>query len=582
MNTSTIAVNWHDDNQPVYLACFQPGCKEKSPRLATGGGDNNVRLWKLNYSKNPSQSTTIEYLTTLRKHTQAVNVVRFNRTGDILATAGDDGLLILWTLSDRIIQDFGQQDDDMKESWTVFQIHHTNSEIYDLLWSPDNHFIATGSMDNCLKIFDVSNGNKLAEITEHSHYVQGISWDPLGEFITSLSADRSLHVYSLKRGSQGSTEPLKAELYNKVSRIEVPILPDTLKPNENSVRSLSIYHTESLQSFFRRLAFSPDGSLLLTPLGIFRKQDNKEEEDSQDSFTNTVYVYLRAGLKQSPVCHLPTPGKAAVAIAFSPILYEVDKTVSGAPFKLPYKMVFAVATQNAVAIYDTQQLQPLGVSTNLHYSTISDIAWETDGQNLIVTSTDGFCSCINFDEGVFGRVYDLLLQDQKQQQPTHHGTIVETIGTPVESNEHDKQHQITRQDDNDISTQKPNEPKPSKKDSSKADQEKAYQDTPEVVMVESGNTSVESKESKSIILEENNEKPLQSENPEYEQINAQLDKALEASYPKDTVPNEKNIVNDSSEQKKPSPLESLIAQFQATAFEDFGNQEEKNKRIKLS
>lgn len=51
MNASTISVHWHDEGQPIYTADFQPlsvaagsvGAK-LSPRLATGGGDNNVRV----------------------------------------------------------------------------------------------------------------------------------------------------------------------------------------------------------------------------------------------------------------------------------------------------------------------------------------------------------------------------------------------------------------------------------------------------------------------------------------------------------------------------------------------------------
>lgn len=405
MNTSTIAVNWHDENQPVYLACFQPSTNGKSQRLATGGGDNNVRIWKVNYKEGASLSTSIEYLSTLRKHTQAVNVVRFNKKGDVLATAGDDGLLLLWTLSDKIVQDFGHQDDFIKESWTVLQILHTNSEIYDLLWSPESKYIATGSMDNCVKIFDVITGQKVADISEHTHYVQGVSWDPLDKFVASLSADRSMHVYSLGKQINASAGSISPSVHNKISRIDVPCNPKDGLADIGATRSALIYHTESLQSFFRRLAFSPDGSLLLTPLGIHKRGESKED----DSFDiNTVYVYLRSGLKQAPVCHLPTPNKPAVAIAFSPLLFKLDDRVSSSAFSLPYKMVFAIATQNAVVIYDTQNFQPLGVSSNLHYSTITDLAWDTDGQNLLVSSADGFCSCVNFQEGIFGSIYDPL------------------------------------------------------------------------------------------------------------------------------------------------------------------------------
>ena len=43
--------------------------------------------------------------------------------------------------------------------------------------------------------------------------------------------------------------------------------------------------------------------------------------------------------------------------------------------RLPYRMIFAVATEDAVLVYDTQQPQPLAFFTNIHYHQLSDITW---------------------------------------------------------------------------------------------------------------------------------------------------------------------------------------------------------------
>jgi chromatin assembly factor 1 subunit B len=44
-------------------------------------------------------------------------------------------------------------------------------------------------------------------------------------------------------------------------------------------------------------------------------------------------------------------------------------------FALPYRLVYAVATQDAVLIYDTQQQTPLCVVNNLHFATFTDLSW---------------------------------------------------------------------------------------------------------------------------------------------------------------------------------------------------------------
>jgi chromatin assembly factor 1 subunit B len=44
-------------------------------------------------------------------------------------------------------------------------------------------------------------------------------------------------------------------------------------------------------------------------------------------------------------------------------------------FALPYRIVYAVATQDAILVYDTQQQTPLAVVSNLHFATFTDLSW---------------------------------------------------------------------------------------------------------------------------------------------------------------------------------------------------------------
>jgi chromatin assembly factor 1 subunit B len=41
MKAAPLLVSWHNENAPIYSAHFEPHGKG---RLATGGGDNNVRV----------------------------------------------------------------------------------------------------------------------------------------------------------------------------------------------------------------------------------------------------------------------------------------------------------------------------------------------------------------------------------------------------------------------------------------------------------------------------------------------------------------------------------------------------------
>lgn len=56
-------------------------------------------------------------------------------------------------------------------------------------------------------------------------------------------------------------------------------------------------------------------------------------------------------------------------------------------------MIFAVGTIDQILIYSTQQIKPLAVIGNIHYSTINDLTWTSDGR-LLACSSDGYVSIV--------------------------------------------------------------------------------------------------------------------------------------------------------------------------------------------
>jgi chromatin assembly factor 1 subunit B len=235
------------------------------------------------------------------------------------------------------------------------------------------------------------------------------------------------------------------------------------------VRNANIYANETFTSFFRRLTFAPDGSLLFTPAGQYKTSTlpGPESTKKEDDILNTVYIYTRAGLNKPPVAHLPGSKKPSIAVKCSPVYYTLranppetkeitidtkaeddipllpepahptiaptshasmdpppiaaspslstatmaDTETTEPPagpvpaFGLPYRVVYAVATQDAVHVYDTQQTKPLCVVSNLHYATFTDLTWASDGQTLVMTSSDGFCSALTFAPGELGTIH---------------------------------------------------------------------------------------------------------------------------------------------------------------------------------
>jgi chromatin assembly factor 1 subunit B len=274
----------------------------------------------------------------------------------------------------------------------------------------------------------------------------------------------------------------------------MPALPAIRSMPANAWSSVRLYGDESFTNFFRRLTFSPDGGLLLTPAGQFEDpsvsvtttKGGKGDESSSgrggklslsigdDTPTNpssisSVFIYSRANFARPPIAQLPGHKKASIAVRFAPVLFELRQGVAGpvpeppksitlekgkeesvivnmlgpepsasqqlvasipahlrtpsqsqlhsptaiaatsstpamlspalsavdgyrpvtpslkgrlaaatgtsSVFALPYRMLFAVATMDTVAIHDTQQAGPICLLTKLHYDEFTDMTW---------------------------------------------------------------------------------------------------------------------------------------------------------------------------------------------------------------
>ncbi|KAK1797794.1 hypothetical protein P4O66_008142, partial [Electrophorus voltai] len=384
MKVVTCEIAWHN-KEPVYSLDFQQNAEGRIDRLATAGVDTTVRMWRVD--RGPDGKAVVEFLSNLARHTKAVNVVRFSPTSELLASGGDDASILLWKLNDskepEQIPVF-QDDEDAhlnKESWNVVKTLRGHIEdVYDISWTIDGNFLVSGSVDNTAIMWDIQKSQKMCIFNDHKSYVQGVTWDPLGQYICTLSCDRVMRVYS----SQSRKKSCSVSKMTSGSTVE------------GEVKNYRMFHDDSMRSFFRRLTFTPDGSFLLAPAGCVETGEN---------VTNTTYVFSRKSLKR-PTAHLPCPSKATLAVRCCPVYFDLrtkkeeDGSLQPLPnmFQLPYRLVFAVASEDSVYLYDTQQTLPFGYVSNIHYHTLSDLSWSRDGSFLAVSSTDGYCSFVSFEE----------------------------------------------------------------------------------------------------------------------------------------------------------------------------------------
>lgn len=447
----------YHNRDPVLSCDFQPLSSDGVVRLATGGSDTHVVIWSVSETGDEEKSVDLELLSDLTRHQKAVNIVRWSPDGGMLASGDDESIIIIWQKKEGQAEGGGLFDDaenPNRENWTVYKIIRFHlDDVYDLSWSPCGELLMSGSVDNSAIVSNVHKNKKLAHFSDSRGFIQGVSWNKKHPLMSTIGGDRTCRTYSagqnkkliyktykatlnLKNNASAekkkqtsdikSDEPTTNE--DKISdnmdvdeiqtdKIIKDIKEDSNKPNEDAKKPLSLeksvrlFHDDTFKGFFRRLSWSNDGELLVVPSGVI-------ETEGDTKVNHCTWVFSRVDMTKPAIC-LPTKDKYTIAARFSPLVYTLrmskkkqtvdpDKPWEAANslFSLPYRLVYAVATQNAVMFYDTQQVAPFARVCNIHYAGLTDVTWSPCGNIVIVSSSDGYCSIISFTPGELGEVYE--------------------------------------------------------------------------------------------------------------------------------------------------------------------------------
>jgi chromatin assembly factor 1 subunit B len=328
MKVETPQISWHGiesdrgRNAPL-LSCsvVESGLtslREYGQVLATAGNDSVIHLWKLSFTSSNSEQQQqqprvhvvepqldtnpnhIVHLLALRRHERSVNAVRFSPDGLVLATAGDGGSIILWSVPlDKRGNDNGkhfwasvQKESDLDCKVVVgIDDGPTTEDIIDVAWSEDSKSFAVSCIDHNAFVLECTAYNKwkcVAKLKDHTHYVQGVAYDPLGVYLATQGSDRTVRVYSKRQQSQSNSKGSNRELFTKEAMIKY--WPDEPKiqqqqqqqqqhPEEKKEEDQTaakkdpkryMYADEVMvESFFRRLTWTPDGAFLITPAALW-------------------------------------------------------------------------------------------------------------------------------------------------------------------------------------------------------------------------------------------------------------------------------------------------------------------------
>lgn len=133
-------------------------------RLATCGGDSNIKIWNIepisdeimeddadDTSNKRTTTPTPKLLYSINyAHSKSINSIKWSKDGRYLASVSDDRECIVWTLSPF-------QSANTPEIWTsIVCLKGHSADITDVIWSADNQFLATCSLDKTILIWETT------------------------------------------------------------------------------------------------------------------------------------------------------------------------------------------------------------------------------------------------------------------------------------------------------------------------------------------------------------------------------------------------------------------------------------------
>jgi uncharacterized protein YgiM (DUF1202 family)/Tol biopolymer transport system component len=148
------------------------------PLLASGSTDSTIRVWEVPTGKEVKALST---------RFGAVRAVAFSPDGQLLASGGDDGSLRIWDWAG------GKEIKAMKGRLGI---------VFSVAFSPDGLTLATGASDGLVHLWDLASGRERSALSGDSGPVHSVAFSPDGLSLVSGGADGVVRLWDLASGRE--------------------------------------------------------------------------------------------------------------------------------------------------------------------------------------------------------------------------------------------------------------------------------------------------------------------------------------------------------------------------------------------
>jgi WD40 repeat protein/transcriptional regulator with XRE-family HTH domain len=363
--------------------------------LLLNNGDANLiallAIRSLNMQYTPSGDAVLSSLTALeappqefRGHTADVWDVNFSPNGKYLATGSDDETVRLWDVS-------------IGETIRVFSGH--TGEVYGVVFSPDGKTLLTGSADKTARLWDVATGETVQIFSGHTSGVEVGGFSPDGKYmVTAGTFDLTSRVWDVASG----------ETLHVLTGHSDMVIRSAYSPDGKYVLTASVDGTARLWDpatgsevrVFQHpnvpgaIAFSPDGKYIatgcednMTRIWDVATGEMVHEFTGHQGFVQGVrfssdgkYLLTGSADRTARLWEITTGQTVSIFGGHADAVQTVTFSPDG--------QLVATASNDRVARVWNLHTLPGGMQFTGHEAPVNDAAFSPDGKRMVTASVD--------------------------------------------------------------------------------------------------------------------------------------------------------------------------------------------------